>query len=301
MTSLVQPLFNKNIFPLRYPNKFAWTIGTPLNQVTDLASNPESHYRPYLKKVGKKIRTIHNPNDSLKVVQSRINKKILQKFEYPDFLIGGIPGKKLEDHVILHVRKPMVVTLDIQDCYPSISYRKVYRVFTDHFGAHPETARIATKLTTYQGGLPLGAPTSTLLANLVLLPTLRKIKESLDKNGFDISQYIDDMAFSGGDLPNALVSEICKEFSRINLTMGRDKIFVMHHGRSQVVTKRKVNRKINVTRKKLSQVRSSVHDLVNTPRNHKLYKKKLASVKGRNANIRPGRPRIAKKLLEKIR
>ncbi|MBF0504844.1 MAG: RNA-directed DNA polymerase [Candidatus Omnitrophica bacterium] len=301
MTSSEQQKSSPNPFPLESPNKFAWIIRVKPHELQEVAAVAESLYNPYFeKKKGKKPRLIHNPSDRLKIIQKKINTWILQKYPFPDFIVGGIKGKALEDHFKLHLRKDIVVTLDIKNCFPSITNKHIYDVFKDKLGALSDTARLATLLTAYKGQLPVGAPTSPLLANLVLLPVLIEIKKLVNSHGFEMSQFIDDSAFSGKRLPVELVSEVCKMMARAGFTISHKKTLVMPKSDSQTVTKRIVNQTPGIPRKEMNRIRSAVNELKNTPKNDPLYGKRLASVKGRVISIRKFYPQVAEKFLQEI-
>lgn len=301
MTSLPLQQLDSSVFPLNSIKKFSWVLGIPAEELRIVAVDAQKCYRPFPKKTGKKERIIHNPIDPLKSIQSKINKRILQAYDFPDFIIGGIKGRGLEDHLFLHVQKPIVVTLDIKNCFPSISNRAVYRVFLKNLGADSETARIATMLTTFNGYLPLGAPTSTLLANFVLLPQLFEIKKIIEKAGFELTQFIDDSAISGAHLPKTLISDICKVFSRAGLGMSRKKIQVMPHSRSQQVTKRIVNQFPGLTKREINRIRSAINQLDKLSKGTAEYTKLYNSVKGRIASIKKYHPQKAARFLTAIK
>ncbi len=301
MTSLEQQKSSTNPFPINSLNKFAWLIRVPLNELQEVAAMAETLYSPYWdRKKGKKPRLIHNPSDRLKIIQKKINTWILQKYPFPSFIVGGIKGKSLEDHFNLHLRKDIVVTLDIKDCFPSITNKHIYDAFRNKLGALADTAELATLLTAYKGLLPVGAPTSPLLANLILLPVLIEVKRLVNTHGFDLSQFIDDSAFSGKELPAELVSEVCKMMSRSGFTISHKKTCVMPKSGSQRVTKRIVNQKPGIPRKEMNRIRSAVNELKKTPKNDPLYGKRLASVKGRVISIRKFYPQVAQRFLQEI-
>lgn len=280
--------------------KFAWTIKVELKELQEVSACAETLYRPYYdKKEGKRPRLIHNPAQRLKIIQRKINTWILQKYPFPSFIVGGIKGKTLGDHLELHLKKDIVVTLDIKGCFDSITNKQVYDVFVT-LGAHTDTAALATSLTTYKGLLPTGAPTSPLLANLVLLSLLVEVKEFVGRHGFDLSQFIDDSAFSGGHLPVELVSEVCKKMSRAGFTISHKKTKVMPSSRSQVVTKRIVNQRPGLLKKERNRIRSAINELNHTSKADPLYESRLASVKGRILSMKKLYSEKAQKLLQQI-
>ena len=63
-------------------------------------------------------------------------------------------------------------------------------------GFSPDVASVITKLTTFKGHLPQGAPTSTTLANLVFLPTGLKLNEIAKQHNLRFTIFVDDVTFS---------------------------------------------------------------------------------------------------------
>ena len=295
--------FQPNPFPLNSPKKFASLIGIPLDQLWDIMGQLQridpkarSLYEPFPRKTGSKERIIDNPKGLLKKAQDRINQRILSAYKFPDFIIGGVKGKDLMDHVSLHVNKRMVLTLDVKDCFPRITNKQVFRIWTDHFGAYPDTARLATILTSHIGHLPLGAPTSNALANLALLPCLLEVNAYITPYGFTLRQFVDDTALSGHQMPDDFIIKIREIFIKHGFKIKRKKICVMPNSKAQVITNRTVNQRVNVTREKIMRVRAAVHELRKMGKDHPEYLKKLCSVGGRIADIKKYNPSQAEKL-----
>ena len=63
-------------------------------------------------------------------------------------------------------------------------------------GFSPDVASLLTKLTTYKGHLPQGAPTSTTIANLVFVPTGLAIQEIADREVLRFTTFVDDVTIS---------------------------------------------------------------------------------------------------------
>ncbi len=111
-------------------------------------------------------RTITAPNLQLKAVQRTILRRLLSRLAVHPAAVGFEKGQSIVSHARRHAFKPVVVKLDIQDFFGSISTKRVHAYFR-HIGWNDEAARLLTKLTTYNGALPQGAPTSPKLSNLV--------------------------------------------------------------------------------------------------------------------------------------
>ena len=197
------------------PNKLAWAIGIPRDRLEAVARVADGFYQPFPKrKPGGKPRMIDNPTGELKAIQTRLNVVVLRPLPLPACMVGGVRGKDPLDHPRYHVGKKVVVTIDVKDCFPSITHKQIFGVFRHRVQCSPTVARLLTRLTTYMGHLPLGSPTSTTLANLVLAPIVLEIERLVSEHGFTPSQFVDETAMSGDRLDNQLISEVVKIFSR---------------------------------------------------------------------------------------
>ena len=63
-------------------------------------------------------------------------------------------------------------------------------------GFSPDVASLLTKLTTYKGHLPQGAPTSTTIANLVFVPAGLEILAIAEREGLRFTTFVDDVTIS---------------------------------------------------------------------------------------------------------
>ncbi|MBI4355926.1 MAG: RNA-directed DNA polymerase [Candidatus Omnitrophica bacterium] len=266
----------------------------------DMVKNIEKNYSPYLDRTGKKPRWIARPSETLKGVQRKILDNFLELVSLPNYVIGGVKGRKHAEHPKLHVGHPIVVTLDVKDCYPNITYKQVLEVFRE-IGFSKEVAVLATRLTTYRRRLPLGAPSSTQLANLILKPAVTRVCALAEQAGLDVaSQYIDDLAFSGDQLPNDFITLAIREFSRHMIKINRKKIQVMRRGHTQLVTRRLVNARVALPTKERHRVRAALHQLGKLEASDSSYSKQFLSVRGRILSLRKLHPHLGQRLMAQL-
>jgi hypothetical protein len=285
-----------NLFPIISFNKFTRIIGIPKKKIFRVVEHIDKYYEPFLKVTGSKERAIDNPIGFLKEIQRNINKRILRHIGFPDFIIGGVKGRNPLDHPLLHIRKPIVITVDIKGCYPNITNKKVFDIWFKQLGCSSDVAHVATKLTTIGGHLPLGAPTSNCLANLAVFPCIKEVILLADRYGFKGSQYVDDSAFSGNSLNNKIITRIIQEFSRSGFSIKRSKIQVMKANKSQRITGKIVNKKISIPRRERDKIKSAVYELKKTSRDDYGFIKRYQSVKGRIDSVKKFHPNFAKKM-----
>lgn len=175
--------------------------------VDELTSDETTLYRRSREQQKKSggTRQIDAPRDELKFVQKRINGTILQQTRIHKAASGGVRGKRLVDNLRLHAGKPMLTNFDLEEFFPSITDRQIYKTFRA-IGAARDVANMLTRLTIVKGRVPQGAPTSTMLANLVAgyvgSPSLDARIEGLCKrHRAGHGRWVDDIAISG---PNYL-------------------------------------------------------------------------------------------------
>ena len=290
-----------NIFPILSVNKFARLLGVPRETLENVADNFAKLYKPFPKKTGKKPRTIDNPVEPLKSIQQKINKLIFRNIEFPNFIIGGVKGRNPLEHPMLHINKPVVITIDVKDCYHRISNSCIFNIWHKHLQCSHDVAHLATKLTTRAGHLPLGAPTSNYLANIALFPCVSKTIALAEKYGFIGSQYIDDSAFSGANLNDSFITEIIQEFSRQGFKISRKKIYVMRAGKTQSVTGKIVNAKINCPQDEKNRIRAALFQLSKMDPKDKDYRHSYYSVQGRINNLNQLKCGVADKMREQLK
>lgn len=142
-----------------------------------------------------KIRVIHPPNDFLKGIQKRIKRLLLDPIALPDYVFGSVKGKSNITNAKKHLGKKFRFETDLQNFFPSISNKAVYKIF-EKVTCDFELARLLTILVSFKGELPQGAPTSSSLANIAFLPIDFEIEAMCSGCQITYTRYVDDLTFS---------------------------------------------------------------------------------------------------------
>ena len=140
-------------------------------------------------------RRIAQPGRCLKAVQAWILRKILNRLKSSDACKGFQKGEGILNNALPHVRANAILSLDIENFFPSIRPNRVYRVFRNA-GYGSTAAGLLTSLCTFEDGLPQGAPTSPKLSNLVCLRLDARLVGFAGKRGIIYTRYADDLTFS---------------------------------------------------------------------------------------------------------
>ncbi len=251
-------------------NDLAHRLRCPRQQIEEIACTAGRYYEPFVAKpkprwFPKRIkpdkrRVIDNPVGAVKELQQQIQQLLLKPLAFPYYMCGGIKGKNLIDNVSMHIGAPVLVTLDIKSFFPTISTKAVYAVWHDLLGCSPPVSGILTRLTTYKRHLPQGAPTSTLLANLVLYTLDNPIRALCEANGVHYSTWIDDLALSGQQAPMIIETAISALHAG-GFSISHKKLRIMGSGDQKLLNGVLLNRFPNVVQQRIKQLRSGIHKL----------------------------------------
>ncbi|WP_167618033.1 reverse transcriptase family protein [Maribellus sediminis] len=140
-------------------------------------------------------RPINAPVKQLKQIQSGLLHNVLYKIKLPDYFYGGIAGKDAVKNARFHQGNKYFFQTDLKDFYPSIGYTKVEHALRKQ-GFYPDVARLITRLSTKEGAIPQGCPTSSYLASMVLFDLVGNLFEKYISEGFKLSIYVDDLTIS---------------------------------------------------------------------------------------------------------
>lgn len=137
-------------------------------------------------------RILHPSKGKLKQIQRSLEYKIFKYIKYPEYVQGGIKKKSGVTNAKIHKGNKFKFLTDIKMFFPSIDNEKVYQALTSR-GINPQVANKITKLTTYKGMVPQGAPTSTSIANLVFHPIDQKLLKICNRENITYSRFVDDL------------------------------------------------------------------------------------------------------------
>jgi RNA-directed DNA polymerase len=242
---------------------------TPRAILFEIAENAPSHYRKWSEKDERtgKVRQFRAPRPELKAIQKGIL-RILKSCELDDSAHGGVKHRSARTNAEKHLAQPLVVSIDVQSFFPNVSHHMVNRLFRHELGFGRDVASLLTRLTTLDGQLPQGTPTSLAIANLYLrsvdvpLSALARTAQMVN------TRFVDDLAFSG-DGAQFLINHAAKALSRKGLSISRKakKLRIMPRSGPQVVTGLHVNSITgpSTSRAYRSEVRLKIHQFTKLP------------------------------------
>ena len=213
---------------------------------------------------GKKQRTVFAPDEDLAYVQRAILNYIVgpeQEKEMHGDVHGFIRGRGIVSNASAHLGREVVVNIDLKDFFPGILANRVYRTY-EAMGFGRKSAWWLTRLTTYNGVLAQGFPTSPALANLVAERLDKRLRALAQSRGLTYTRYADDLTFSGDGHSDIgwLIKAVKEIATDCGFTVHPDKIAIMRSGRRQKVTGLVVNgdhTSPRVPRRKLAELRAA--------------------------------------------
>ena len=262
-------------------------MGVNLNELRFLAyqrtTSKINHYQRFqiAKKAGG-FRQISAPMPRLKRAQYWILDNLLCQFPLHDAAHGFVEGRSIITNAQPHIGKAVVINMDLQNFFPTISYRRIKGLFHKMgysesiatilalLCSEPETQEVELDKERWfvqQGErkLPQGAPTSPAISNLICRSLDYRLQGLANKYGFTYTRYADDLTFSGDEKARGFITKLMWAVKSIVTEEGfilhPDKTRIMHKGHQQEVTGLVVNDKLSVDRKTLKRFRALLHQI----------------------------------------
>ena len=249
------------------------------------------HYRILAKESGN-IRLIEAPKTRLKELQQKVLREILEKIPVHEAAHGFRNGRSIKTFVAPHVGRRVVVRMDLQDFFPSLSAARIETFFrttgypedvADLLGgictnATPPDVWICSGSPTERQRLreardlysrphvPQGAPTSPALANLSFYRTDCRLAGLAKSAGAVYTRYADDLAFSG----DAEFARRADRFSIHAAAIVMEEGFRIHHRKTRVMRQSVrqhlagliTNQRVNVRRVDFDRLKATLTNCV---------------------------------------
>jgi RNA-directed DNA polymerase len=233
---------------LRGVGAIAQMLGCSPGLIQSVVDGDESHFIEH--KIPKR-----NPARGHRVVWEIESSKLLDAYrslsdrfnEYALHQLGTFPHPTAHGYVRqrsiltnarVHVGAKRLLKADITGFFNAITTARVQRLFLE-LRLQDDTAEILARFATLRGSLPLGFPSSPVLANAVCAGLDKQLEELGRIHGCTYTRYADDLTFStrsaqSDDLPKRIdIESALKEY---DFTLSAEKFFVKKRGHAFYVT-----------------------------------------------------------------
>lgn len=223
--------------------------GDRLKCLYAVSRHTETHYRKtYRKKADGSLRPLLEPDYLLKHIQRNLLRNVLEKIPVSECAAAYRKGVSIKDNAAVHVGRPQILKLDIENFFGSITESMVFtKVFPREYFPYPAAA-LLTALCCFEGYLPQGAPTSAAASNLVMKEFDQYMDGWCRERGIIYTRYCDDLTFSGAFDRAEVKNKVRAFLNAMGFELNKKKTQHLTAGQRQTVTGVVVNEKLQVPR-----------------------------------------------------
>lgn len=196
------------------------------------------------------FRDISAPKAVLKNIQRRVLDRLLYRIPVSNAAHGFVQGRSIVTNAHCHLPTASAIfNVDLKGAFPSVKEQRIKHLLVrylkiplKHLGediAHPvlnEVIDILVKITTHQGCLPQGSPTSGCLLNIACLTLDKNIFRLLKQYGmsYKYTRYADDMTISAPkSIPLELRNELEKTIRNCGFQVNPQKVHYAEKSKGQ--------------------------------------------------------------------
>lgn len=247
---------------------------TPAYQIELMAHQPHYNIFTIPKKSGGE-RWIEDPEDRLKDFQQKLNfyLQCCYHFVRTRAAYGFVMFPKKDDspRTILtnaqqHLGCQYLYNADITDFFHQIKTEDVYKVFTNKpFHFDEKMADLLSRITTHQGRLPMGAPTSPTLSNFVCIDLDKALLTLSDWVSWTYTRYADDLSFSSQKMiTKTEQNKITTLIEDFGFTLNPKKIKLYAPKEDKIITGLYLGKTVEIPKEYLSKLRREITKLAYT-------------------------------------
>tara|TARA_A100001391_G_scaffold118801_2_gene80609 strand:- start:197 stop:1630 length:1434 start_codon:yes stop_codon:yes gene_type:complete len=207
-------------------------------------------------------------------MQKRIADLLEDLFSPSSRATGYIKERGVKYNATLHLGKRLILNLDLKDFFPSINFGRIQgRLMAAPYKLNPAIATTIARLCTLDGKLPIGAPSSPILSNMICSHLDGLLTKIAREHGCFYSRYADDITFSTNrrSMPQSLVKldeksgrhvcgpQIKKAVIEAGFEVNEAKTRVLDRASRQEITGIVINEFPNVPRSFIREVRGALN------------------------------------------
>lgn len=217
--SVKSPYFSATCYMINTIKHLTYVLGCSQGDINNVLKDIDKYYYKHTKekiKYGRfqtdkqgniKYRDLTSSIFPLKSFQLKINDRILKKISLPEFAYGSVKNHNNILNAKFHSNSKYFLSIDLKKYFTYVSCQQVNKMFIQNNFSH-DVARILTRLTTFEGCLPQGTPTSPAISNLVFVNTGQALRQLAEIHHIKFTTFLDDLTFSSSENFKPLLPEI---------------------------------------------------------------------------------------------
>lgn len=256
------------------PSNVAQLLDVPLTTLYFYAYKKQNYASFQLKRACGTPRTIYAPVTPLKIVQRKLSQVLYAAYGTRSPVHGFARNRSIKSNAARHLGAQWILNFDLKDFFPTIHFGRVLGLFKGKPYVLPHDAAVLmAKICCHDGALPIGAPTSPIVANMICAKLDSELKALTWGCGCKYTRYADDITIStrATTFDKKIVSkstvsgewEISDEIKSViknnDFTINPAKTRVRNRQSSLEITGVRINSGLNVSRKLLRQIRAMLH------------------------------------------
>jgi hypothetical protein len=254
-------------------------------------------------------RTIAQPAKEVKALQYWVMSNVLNKFRVHPAATGYRKGRSIAHNARPHARGRFLLKLDFKDFFPSLKARD-FRHYLKKNGVDfdKETVEALCRVLFWRPKgtkdlcLSIGAPTSPLLSNILMLEFDRSVSAFCAGQGVAYTRYADDLTFSAKISDplasvETMVHGLCRRMRHPSLTINEQKTVRVSKGDSRRVTGLVLtnDRQVSLGRDLKRRIRAWVHHFATD----RLNQEEVLKLRGMLNYVNSVEPTFIQRLIEK--
>ncbi|HAU0484850.1 TPA: RNA-directed DNA polymerase, partial [Legionella pneumophila] len=221
------------------------------------------------------LREINAPNRILKEIQYKLLNELQSYYSKRNCTHGFINERNVVTNARPHVKKNIILNLDLKEFFQSIHFGRVRNLFMSNpFNFNKNVATVLAQICCHKGHLPQGAPTSPLITNLICYKLDKELSKLAFNNNCTVTRYVDDITFSFNCSHDKIPRDILDGISGESISISKKlvniinkngfeinykKVRLSSSNQRQQVTGIVTNVKVNLPRKYIKKTQSMLY------------------------------------------
>lgn len=242
-----------------------------------LSAGASCFYEEFTIKERAKLRKICAPKPDLKKIQQTLMRKFFYLFKPSGAAHGFVVGRSSITNAKVHLdawlaagspKDWAILEIDVENFFPSIPTNEVMRVIAHILKKRttckkeliPKVCEVIVSICQKDGSLPMGAPTSPAISNLVMSRFDAAMGHYCRKWKLTFTRYADDVSIFGLNA-NKAYPMIVKQLEKLGLKIKDKKTRVLRPHRAMKVTGVVINSgALTVSRRFRHRLRAQIHN-----------------------------------------